>query len=86
MKEKMICDDLKDVLKQAKKMGRKEVTAFRNIPLVNVEIVISALQKQIPKSHSCITDSDSVTCENCGSDVDKDYENFEYCPYCGQKL
>lgn len=50
------------------------------------DMAIAALQKQIPKSHSCITDSDSVTCENCGSDVDKDYENFEYCPYCGQKL
>lgn len=44
MKEKEICEDLKKVVSEAKKMGCTEVAAFRNIPLENVEIVIAALE------------------------------------------
>lgn len=44
MKEKEICEDLKKVVSEAKKMGCTEVAAFRDIPLENVEIVIEALE------------------------------------------
>lgn len=44
MTEKEICEDLKKVVSEAKKMGCTEVSAFRHIPLENVEIVISALE------------------------------------------
>lgn len=44
MKEKQICKDLKKVVNEAKKMGCREVNAFRNIPIENVEIIIAALE------------------------------------------
>lgn len=44
MKEKEICEDLKKVVSEAKKMGCTEVKAFRNIPLENVEVIIAALE------------------------------------------
>ena len=44
MKEKEICEDLKKVVSEAKKMGCQEVKAFRNIPIENVEIIIAALE------------------------------------------
>lgn len=46
----------------------------------------SALKKQIPNSRSCLTDSDSVICGSCDSDIDTYLYDYEYCPYCGQKL
>lgn len=49
-------------------------------------LILNALQKQLSNSHECITDEDSRTCGGCGSDVDVVYEQYKYCPYCGQKL
>lgn len=56
----------------------------------NVKIVISALEKQIPKRpiEDGYYDEPSV-CPNCGCDVinqaDNDYK-FECCYHCGQRL
>lgn len=49
MKEEMICKDLANVFNEARKMGCKKVKSFRDIPLVNVAVVIAALYKQVPK-------------------------------------
>ena len=49
MIEEGIAKDLPMVVENAKLMGCQEVKSFKNIPLKNVEAVISALQKQIAK-------------------------------------
>lgn len=98
MEEKLtrgIREDLKCVLKEARNMGAKEVRAFRNIPLKNIEVVISALEKQIPKKPSYDGDGyapdgtfvwDEWICPTCGSRYEVDYDEYDYCPNCGQKL
>jgi len=87
MIEKEIAKDLSEVVKRAKIMGCKEVKAFTHIPLNNVEAVIKALDKQIPNSYRCVTDDDCITCGNCRSNIDRFIDDdYEYCPYCGQKL
>lgn len=48
---------------------------------------IAALKKQLPNSTVCNTDEDSRTCGGCGSDIDMFInDDYEFCPYCGQKL
>lgn len=93
MKEKAICDDLKAVLKEAKRMGCKEVKAFRDIPLENVEIVIKALEMQIQKTIK-IKRWCSAYCPNCNHELSEHhgdgyytYQTYlEMCPECGQKI
>ena len=93
MKEKAICDDLKAVLKEAKKMGCKEVKAFHNIPLENVEVVINALEIQTPKAIK-IQRWCSAYCPNCEIELSEHlgdgYHTYptylEMCPEYGQKI
>lgn len=71
MIEEGIAKDLSMVVENAKLMGCQEVKSFKNIPLKNVEAVISALQKQIakkPEDERCFI---------------KDKENIGLCPSCG---
>lgn len=46
--------------------------------------VDDAIDKQIPNSKVNIFDDEGITCGNCNSDVDE--KDYNYCPYCGQKL
>lgn len=45
-----------------------------------------AVKRQKPNSRPCLTDEDSVTCGNCGSDVDVTFYEYTYCPHCGQRV
>lgn len=40
--------------------------------------------KNTPWSKRAPFDSESITCGRCDSDISD--SDFEYCPYCGQKL
>ena len=55
---------------------------------------ISALEKQIPKRPDCEGDGyadgeivyDTWICPCCGKGYEVDYDNYDYCPNCGQKI
>ena len=92
MKEEMICKDLANVFNEARKMGCKKVKSFRDIPLVNVAVVIAALYKQVPKEVKNIHPAEvketglhilSGDCPVCGSSVPAERR---YCWDCGQRL
>ena len=74
-----MADDYSNVLKEAKSMGYNEIKALYNIPLKNMEIIVQALEKQIPKkpfAHQCTTCGSAVLpfegscCSNCGQKLD----------------
>ena len=85
-------DDYSNVIKEAKSMGCKEIRALYNIPLKNMELIINALEKQIPKKvnlrHIRKYDGfDDGECPNCGMSVSRDCDGDDvFCPDCGQKL
>ena len=81
-----IADDLEKVLNEAKSMGCNDVAAFRHIPLENVQTVVTALQKQVPMKPTFTGDGYAWTCPNCGKDYEVEYDEYEYCPECGQKI
>ena len=81
-----IADDLEKVLNEAKSMGCNDVAAFRHIPLENVQTVVTALQKQVPMKPTFTGDGYAWTCHNCGKDYEVEYDEYEYCPECGQKI
>ncbi|WP_270279725.1 hypothetical protein [Enterocloster citroniae] len=92
MIEDRIAKDLSKVVESAKLMGCNEVKSFRQIPLKNVETVISALQRQVPMEvrniypdkvkgtgvHILIGD-----CPKCGAPVPAEQR---HCWKCGQRL
>ena len=59
------------------------------------ELVIQALEKQIPKKPTYEGDGyapdgtfvwDEWICPCCGSRYEVDYDDYDYCPNCGQKI
>ena len=59
------------------------------------EIAIQALEKQIPKKPTYEGDGyapdgtfvwDEWLCPCCGKRYEVDYDDYDYCPNCGQKL
>ena len=90
-----MADDYSNVLKEAKSMGCNEIKALYNIPLKNMEMIVQALEKQIPKKPTYEGDGyapdgtfvwDEWICPCCGSRYEVDYDDYDYCPNCGQKL
>ena len=88
-------DDYSNVLKEAKSMGCKEIRALYNIPLKNMELIINALEKQIPKkpiikqSKYC----NAYHCPVCNGYIRSTNTRIEvileeniFCGVCGQKL
>lgn len=59
-----------------------------------VSIAIKALEKQIPKEPYYSGDGywngelvyDTWTCPNCSKSYEVDYDDYDYCPKCGQKI
>ena len=88
--------DYSNVLKEAKSMGCNDIRALYNIPLKNMELIINALEKQIPKKiiHFQYDDGRiNYGCPICKRKIiskidDKwcagDFQNF--CDSCGQKI
>ena len=91
-----MADDYSNVLKEAKSMGCKEIRALYNIPLKNMELIINALEKHIPKKLEYEADGyadgelvyDYAKCPICGHDFEYGINDWgcEYCSDCGQKL
>ena len=95
MTEKDLAEDYRMVLHEAKSMGCKEVRALYNIPLKNIELIINALEKQIPKKPTPIDYEKYIDvidnarllrgaywCPNCKRVV----KSGSFCNDCGQKL
>ena len=89
-KLRVIAEDCKAVIEEAKSMGCNKVRALYNIPLENMELIVQALEKQTPKKTKKIEAegyryTDTYRCPTCGG-------NFsgtgiaDYCYHCGQKL
>lgn len=49
MTEKDLAEDYRMVLHEAKSMGCNEIKALYNIPLKNMEMIVQALENQVPK-------------------------------------
>ena len=59
------------------------------------DVCIEALVKQIPQSPTLEGDGycpegnlvyDTWICPNCEKDYEVDYDDYDYCPNCGQKI
>ena len=93
-KLRVIAEDCKAVIEEAKSMGCNKVRALYNIPLENMELIVQALEKQIPKKVK-IEQWIYIKCD-CGYEFSRHngdgyysipLENkTKYCPNCGQKL
>ena len=87
-----MADDYSNVLKEAKSMGCNEIKALYNIPLKNMEMIVQALEKQMPKKvqlrHIRKFDGfDDGECPTCCNSVSRDCDGTDnFCPDCGQKL
>lgn len=61
---------------------------------VAFENAIEALEKQVPKEPDYEGDGywdgelvyDTWICPNCGKDYEVGYDNYKYCPECGQAI
>ena len=60
-----------------------------------IGMAVSALEKQIPKKPTYDCDGyapggifvwDEWICQNCGSRYELEYDDYEYCPNCGQAI
>lgn len=57
-------------------------------------LAIEALEKQVPKEPNYEGDGywdgelvyDTWICPNCGKDYEVGYDNYKYCPECGQAI
>lgn len=89
-----ICKDLEKVLAEAKRMGCKEVKVFHNIPVKNIEVIVKSLEKQIAKKPDYEGDGyadgelvyDTWICPYCEKHYEVDYDDYKFCPECGQKI
>ena len=72
MTEKDLAEDYRMVLHEAKSMGCNEIKALYNIPLKNMEMIVQALEKQIPKKPY--------------KDNENGIYEKEYCPICHRSL
>ena len=95
MTEKDLSEDYRMVLHEAKSMGCNEIKALYNIPLKNMEMIVQALEKQIPKKATLEGDGyapdgkfvlDEWICPCCETRYEVDYDDYDYCPNCGQKI
>lgn len=59
-----------------------------------VDLAIKALEKQIPQEPYYSGDGywngeliyDTWTCQNCSTSYEVDYDDYDYCPKCGQRI
>lgn len=95
--EKDLAEDYRMVLHETESMGCNKIKALHNIPLKNMEMIVQALEKQIPKKQKK-TDSYrgvlkrvyAYACPTCGNACLEKYmnerQNTIFCWNCGQKL
>ena len=86
-KLRVIAEDCKAVIEEAKSMGCNKVRALYNIPLENMELIVQALEKQIPKKPRTHSNTNRADCPCCGATVRGIKNQFgDWCSNCGQKL
>ena len=97
MTEKDLAEDYRMVLHEAESMGCNEIKALYNIPLKNMEMIVQALEKQIPKkpifNHNLSDTLSLFHCE-CGNAIKVSHDIGimnnnnapNYCSRCGCRL
>lgn len=74
---------MQEHIQQLKKMYTEANDPYRCSAL---KVAMIILKKQISNSGPSLTDpEDSIQCGSCSSDIPID-EDYQYCPYCGQRL
>ena len=102
MTEKDLAEDYRMVLHEAKTMGCNKMKALHNIPLKNMEMIVQALEKQIPKKPNKAIDSswgiqkEAHTCPVCDYYLTEVHfiepqkiesnKKITYCETCGQAI
>ena len=100
--KKDLAEDYRMVLHEAESMGCNEIKALYNIPLKNMEMIVQALEKQIPKKPNKTIDSswgvkkEVHTCPVCdyyltevhfiASQKIESNKKITYCETCGQAI
>lgn len=94
MEIKQFLNALKNILKNAEKLDNKDIVLV-SIPLEDIPTIVDALEKQVPQQPSLEGDGyapdvslvfDEWICPYCNSRYEVDYDEYEYCPNCGQKI
>ena len=85
MTEKDLAEDYRMVLHEAKSMGCNEIKALYNIPLKNMEMIVQALEKQIPKKPYKDNENGIYEKEYCPKCHRSLFPNDHHC-ICGQKI
>lgn len=94
MEIKQFLNALKNILKNAEKLDNKDIVLV-SIPLEDIPTIVDALEKQVPQQPSLEGDGyapdgslvfDEWICPCCNSRYEVDYDEYEYCPNCGQKI
>ena len=90
MDEKKVREAIEDFKKLAELLQNKESAAVEHC-----NIAIEALEKQLPKKPTYEGDGyasdgtfiwDEWLCAHCGSRYEVDYDDYGYCPNCGQRI
>ena len=81
-------------IKELKSSEKIQELYYAEIFIKVCDMAIQALEKQIPKSPTYEGDGysngqlvyDTWICPCCGHHYEVDYDDYEYCPKCGQKI
>ena len=94
MTESEAIKNLKDILDECTE-SEEAVCYVTDVDAPALEMAIKALEKQIPKKLTYEGDGyapdgtfvwDEWLCPCCGSRYEVDYDDYDYCPNCGQKI
>lgn len=90
---KQLLEALKNCMNEAAKSDDKDAV-FVSIPLKDMPTVIEAIEKQTAKKPQLIGDGyadgcmvyDFWKCPFCENSFEVDFQEYDYCPNCGQKI
>ena len=94
MKENEAIKNIKDILDECNE-SEEDVCYVTDVDAPALEMAINALEKQIPKKPTYEGDGYAPDgmfiwgewiCPCCGRRYEVDYDDYDYCPDCGQKL
>lgn len=87
-KVREVIEDFKEIVLMSSAMGF-DITSGQ------CDLIIEALEKQLPKKPNFEGDGyapngtfvyDTWECPNCEECYEVDYDDYDYCPKCGQKI
>lgn len=72
----------------------ERMVGIKNLPVEYLGLIINSIEKQIPKKPDFEGDGyadgqlvyDTWICPNCEKRYEVDYEEYDHCPNCGQKI